>query len=392
MARRLLTVLFSALLLTGTAAADNMDDRKRAIDAQLSKVRSKISAANEKEAVLTDQIAVVTSRIRALQDDVDTARARVATLEEELTGYKNRLARLQLVYELQTEKLELLREQQSVAERRLADRLVAIYQSDDPDAIEVVLASRSFTDLLDQLEYLRDLGELDKRIAGQVKAAKIAARKARTRTERTRVTVGRITRAVEARTNEQRVVRDRLVASQEQLASARADKKRTLATVTSQERDLVEREELLERESAELTARIQASQSSSPSLPRAASSSGFIWPVNGTLTSPFGWRWGRMHEGIDIAAPGGTPIAAAASGVVIYAGWLGGYGNLVVVDHGGGIATAYGHQSSIAVGNGQQVSQGQTIGYVGSTGHSTGNHLHFEVRVQGAPVDPLGYL
>jgi murein DD-endopeptidase MepM/ murein hydrolase activator NlpD len=392
MARRLLTVLFSALLLTGTAAADNMDERKRAIDAQLSKIRSKISAANAKQGVLTDQISVVTSKIRALQDDVDVARSRVATLEEELTGYKNRLARLQLVYELQTEKLELLREQQAVAEQRLAERLVAIYQSDDPDAVEVVLAARSFADLLDQLDYLRELGEQDRRIATQVEAAKIAARKARTRTERTRLTVGRITREVEARTNEQRVVRDRLLASQAQLASARTEKRRTLAVVESQERDLVHKEASLERESAELAATIQASQSSAPSLPRASSSSGFIWPVNGTLTSTFGWRWGRMHEGIDIAAPAGTPIAAAASGVVIYAGWLGGYGNLVVIDHGGGIATAYAHQSSIAVGNGQQVSQGQTIGYVGSTGHSTGNHLHFEVRVQGAAVDPLGYL
>jgi murein DD-endopeptidase MepM/ murein hydrolase activator NlpD len=392
MARRLLIVLFSALLLTGTAAADNMDERKREIDAQLSKLRSKISAVNEKEAVLSDQISTVTSKIRALQDDVSAARARVATIEEELTGYKNQLARLQLVYELQTEKLELLREQQDVAEQRLADRLVAIYQSDDPDAVEVVLASRSFTDMLDQLDYLRELGQQDKRIAGQVEAAKIAARKARTKTERTRVEVGRVTRAVEARANEQRAVRDRLVASQTQLASARAAKRRTLAGVESQERDLVHEAKSLERESAELAAKIQASQSSAPSLPRASGSSGFIWPVNGTLTSTFGWRWGRMHEGIDIGAPGGSPIAAVASGVVIHAAWLGGYGNLVVIDHGGGIATAYAHQSSIAVGSGTAVSQGQTIGYVGSTGHSTGNHLHFEVRVQGVAVDPLGYL
>jgi len=103
-------------------------------------------------------------------------------------------------------------------------------------------------------------------------------------------------------------------------------------------------------------------------------------------------RWGRMHDGIDIAASSGTPIHAAASGTVIYAGWMEGYGNLVVIDHGNGLSTAYGHQSSIAVGNGQAVAQGQTIGYVGTTGHSTGPHLHFEVRVNGAPVDPLGYL
>jgi murein DD-endopeptidase MepM/ murein hydrolase activator NlpD len=99
-----------------------------------------------------------------------------------------------------------------------------------------------------------------------------------------------------------------------------------------------------------------------------------------------------MHEGIDIGAPYGAPIYAAASGTVIYCGWESGYGNLTVIDHGGNLATAYGHQSSIVVACGQQVTQGQVIGYVGSTGHSTGPHLHFEVRINGAPVDPMGYL
>jgi murein DD-endopeptidase MepM/ murein hydrolase activator NlpD len=117
-----------------------------------------------------------------------------------------------------------------------------------------------------------------------------------------------------------------------------------------------------------------------------------IWPVSGPVTSGFGWRWGRMHEGVDIAAPSGTPIAAAASGSVIYASWMSGYGNLVVVDHGGGLATAYAHLSGYAVGAGQGVSQGQTVGYVGCTGHCYGAHLHFEVRVNGSAVDPLGYL
>jgi len=110
------------------------------------------------------------------------------------------------------------------------------------------------------------------------------------------------------------------------------------------------------------------------------------------VTSPFGMRWGRMHEGIDIGAGYGAPIVAAAAGRVIYCGWEEGYGNLTVIDHGNGLATAYGHQSSIAVACGQDVAQGQTIGYIGSTGHSTGPHLHFEVRVNGSPVDPLGYL
>jgi murein DD-endopeptidase MepM/ murein hydrolase activator NlpD len=103
-------------------------------------------------------------------------------------------------------------------------------------------------------------------------------------------------------------------------------------------------------------------------------------------------RWGRMHEGIDISAGTGTPIAAAAAGTVISAGWMGGYGNLVVIDHGGGLATAYAHLSGFGVGSGQSVGQGQVIGYVGCTGHCYGPHVHFEVRVNGAAVDPLGYL
>jgi murein DD-endopeptidase MepM/ murein hydrolase activator NlpD len=129
-----------------------------------------------------------------------------------------------------------------------------------------------------------------------------------------------------------------------------------------------------------------------PAPTGAASAAGYVWPVHGVLTSYYGWRWGRMHEGIDIAVSSGTPVVAAAAGTVIVAGWMGGYGNLVVVDHGGGVSTAYGHNTSVAVGVGQQVAQGQLIAYSGNTGHSTGPHVHFEVRINGAAVDPLGYL
>ena len=114
--------------------------------------------------------------------------------------------------------------------------------------------------------------------------------------------------------------------------------------------------------------------------------------MSGPITSGFGMRWGRMHEGIDIAGSSGTPIHAAAAGTVIVAGWSGGYGNLVVIDHGNGISTAYGHNSSLAVSVGQSVGQGSVIAGMGTTGHSTGVHCHFEVRVNGAATDPLGYL
>ena len=121
------------------------------------------------------------------------------------------------------------------------------------------------------------------------------------------------------------------------------------------------------------------------------SGAGLIWPVRGPVTSGFGMRWGRMHQGIDISAGTGTPIRAAKEGTVTFAGTMSGYGNVVIITHAGGLSTLYAHQSSLAVSGGP-VSQGQVIGYVGSTGHSTGPHLHFETRIGGTPEDPMRYL
>jgi murein DD-endopeptidase MepM/ murein hydrolase activator NlpD len=194
-----------------------------------------------------------------------------------------------------------------------------------------------------------------------------------------------------------RSVRNQLVATQQGLASARASKRESLVATREREQEYASEAAALQAVSAQLAARINSAQAASAATSLAVSSdttpssSGLIWPVSGPVVSGFGWRWGRMHEGIDIAAGYGTPIVSSAAGVVIYAGWMGGYGNLVIVDHGGGLATAYAHMSSFAVGGGP-VGQGQTLGYVGCTGHCFGPHLHFEVRVNGGAVDPLGYL
>ena len=395
MSLRLAAAVLSALVLAGAASADNMGDRKRALDNRIAALQGRLAEADEKEAALSDQIREVTGRIRGLQDDVDVAQARVSTLEGELVVYKNRLARLSQLLELQTQKLNLLTRQHRVAQERLNRRLVAIYESHSPDTVEVVLTSESLAEVLDQLDYMRDVGRQDKRIAGDVRAARIAMRRTRARTAATRKDVAKTTAAVEARVNEERAVRDRLVANQNALAAARADKSRVLTSVKAQEAEDRSHLDNLQAESAQLAARIQAAQARSASSGTAVTQSGtggYIWPTSGTLTSSFGWRWGRMHEGIDIAAPTGTPIAASRGGTVIHAGWMGGYGNLVVIDHGGGISTAYAHQSAIGVSSGTQVLQGQTIGYVGNTGNSTGPHLHFEVRVNGAATDPMGYL
>jgi murein DD-endopeptidase MepM/ murein hydrolase activator NlpD len=211
----------------------------------------------------------------------------------------------------------------------------------------------------------------------------------RKRTGRLMAQIGVETRAVTMRASQTLETSDRLSSTRDRLGKERKREQRTLASVRESRQKWLSDIAALQAGSADIAARIRSAGSRSSA---AASAAGLIWPVQGTLTSPFGMRWGRMHEGIDIGASMGTPIYAAAGGTVIFAGWEGGYGNLTVIDHGNGLATAYGHQSQQAVSNGQTVSRGQLIGYVGSTGHSTGPHLHFEVRVNGTPVNPLSYL
>jgi len=388
-------VLACLLLLVSPALGEEgIGEKKQVIDARIDVLEGKIEAAREREGVLTSQIAVVTSKIRQLQSDVDTASARLDQLEDVLALHQRKLDRLNQLYRLQTRKLVFLQRQHRAAMERLNKRLVDIYTSDPTSALTVVLEAGSFSDLLDQLEFLNDIGAQDERIASEVEDAKLQMQETRNATRKTRRQVAATTHTVSVRTAEQRAVRDRLAWSQRELATARRDKRATLANVQEDKQAALEHMRSLQAQSAELAARIRSAQSSSivPAPTGAASAAGFVWPVHGILTSGFGWRWGRMHEGIDLAVPSGTPVVAAAAGTVIVAGWLGGYGNLVVVDHGNGVSTAYGHNTSVTVGVGQSVAQGQLIAYSGNTGHSTGPHLHLEVRINGSPVDPLGYL
>ena len=140
--------------------------------------------------------------------------------------------------------------------------------------------------------------------------------------------------------------------------------------------------------------KIQAKLAGVPSAigPVRTGSGGLIWPVSGPIVSGFGMRWGRLHAGVDIAVPSGTAVRAAASGSVQIAGWVEGYGNYVCIQHAGSLSTCYGHNTSLSVGVGQSVSQGQVISSSGCTGHCFGPHVHFETRINGAPVDPMGYL
>ena len=392
MARRIICSLVLVLLVVAPASG-GVYDRKQEIDDQLSGLQSKLAQAREREASLSAEIASVSQRIQALESEVGDVSSRLAVLEQDLALHQRKLDRLQELFDLQSERLAFLRAQYKAAVDRLSARLVAVYEGGEPSTMDVLLDAQDFSDVLDQLDYLNSIAAQDRGIVNDVEGARDHMRDLRARTGKTKARVAAITRVVKIRTEQQRAVKNQLVARQHGLSQARRARKQSLADVREDARHFASEAAALQAESANLAAQIQASRatvtySSSDSTP---SASGLIWPVSGPVVSPFGMRWGRMHEGIDIAVGYGTPIVAAASGVVIYAGWMGGYGNLIIIDHGGGLATAYGHQSSFAVGGGS-VSQGQTIGYVGCTGHCFGPHVHFEVRINGSPVDPLGYL
>jgi murein DD-endopeptidase MepM/ murein hydrolase activator NlpD len=395
MRRRLPVVLALALALAFAASATGQDieGRKATIDARIAELEAEIAAANEKEGVLTSQLGAVVDELRAAESAVDEAEGSLDRLEAELAEEQERLDRLTARLQEQTRRLEILQAEYRRAVEILESRVRAIYIEQQPDVLSILVSAQSFGDLIDSYEFVNRIGLQDQKIARQVKSAKAKAAAKRRATAHTRRLTAASVSVISARTEEARVVRDELVSGRDTLAAARRLKRSALTSARETREEYLEEVQALAVKSEELAAAIRNAQASAGSSGTGApSAAGFIWPVNGPVTSGYGMRWGRLHEGIDIAAASGTPIWAGAAGTVIYAGWLGGYGNLVVVDHGNGLATAYAHASAILVSLGQSIAQGETISLVGSTGNSSGPHLHFEVRVNGVAVDPLLYL
>lgn len=393
--RRLLLVSAFALTLAlaTPAAGQDIESEKERVDQRIAALQGEIAAAQDHEGVLTSQLSAVASELRAAESAVDEAQGSLDQLEAELSSERERLERLTALLNVQTRRLVRLQSEFARAVEVLEQRVRAAYINETPDLLSFMVSAASFADLVDGYEFVKRIGEQDQRIAREVRAAKENAAAERRATARTRSLTEATVSVISARTEEARTVRDGLAADRNTLMAARSLKRSALTDVRETRGEYLAEANALAAQSASLAAAIRDAQTGTSSAGTGGpSASGLIWPVNGTVTSGYGMRWGRMHEGIDIAATSGTPIVVAATGTVIHAGWLGGYGNLVVVDHGNGLATAYAHASAILVGTGQQVSQGTTIALVGSTGHSTGPHLHFEVRVNGVAVDPLLYL
>lgn len=391
-------LLVLALVAVGIARADSHRS-SHDLGHQAEDARSKAAEAREQERALAGDIAAQSERMNVVESEIGGLRSELAQLEAELSRSRTLLRRLERELAEKTRTLERARRQMRIAQTRLGERLVSLYTAGEPDTLAVALGATSLDELIDLLETRSRVLEQDASLIRQTESLRTRVTRERVRTRRLKERRAAETARVESTTNARRAALASLVSRRDSLAELRFARQRSLASVQVQRREWEAQADALEAESAKLASIVAAApppvegdQNSAAFAPPASSGSGFVWPVRGTLVSPYGQRWGRLHSGIDVAAPAGTPIVAAGSGQVIYAGSMSGYGLIVIVQHAGGIATAYAHNSSISVSVGQSVGQGQPIAAVGCTGHCFGDHVHFEVRVGGNPVDPMGYL
>jgi murein DD-endopeptidase MepM/ murein hydrolase activator NlpD len=351
--------------------------------------RSQVEQKKHQEGVLTETISGFNTRISGLQGEINSTQRRLGTVQTELDARRSELLKVRDDLEVARDKLARARKRLGVSRDALAERLVELYKSDRPDALTVILAADGFSDLLDRTEFLERISDQDRDVV-------ILVRKLKQRFERQEQTLAKLEEQKEAiavavlrQRDEIAAARDQLASTQGELRSERNGRSHTLAQVRSSRSELEGDLQDLEAAQARVTGQLQGSL---PAGPIKHGTGQLVWPVNGSVVSPFGMRWGRLHAGIDIAVPAGTPIRAADGGTVVLLGEVSGYGNYTCIQHTGSLSTCYAHQSGYATSQGASVTQGQVIGYVGCTGHCFGDHLHFETRVNGSPVDPFGYL
>jgi murein DD-endopeptidase MepM/ murein hydrolase activator NlpD len=358
---------------------------------RIEKKRAAIEKVKQREGVLTTTIQRFSTRIHSLQGEIGAIRQRLGRAQASLDRQQAELLEVRNRLEEARDRLERLRRRLATARKVLAARLVEIYKADAPDALTVVLEADGFGDLLERAEFLDRISDQDREMTDRVRGLRDQAHHQAVELadleEREQVVAEELLR-------QRNVIAEaeaQLVSSRDDLAAAREDKRGALSQVRDTRVSLEGDLRALEAEQARVQATLQGAQAG-PAGPIRQGSGALIWPVNGPVVSPFGMRWGRLHAGVDIAVPGGTAIRAADSGRVVLMGWVGGYGNYTCIQHTSSLSTCYAHQSSFATSNGASVSRGQVIGYVGCTGHCFGDHLHFETRVNGSPVDPMGYL
>ena len=372
---RFVAAILTGIVVLGTplyivAEDEDLTNQLDSIQQQVNQQNAIKSDAETVIVSVSEQLRQIEEQLRQAQQQLDSIQQQRIAVENDITVNEKLLAEAQ----------KRLEGREAVFYKRVRD----IYINGRLSYLDVVIGSKDFTDFANRLEILKRIIDSDIKLIEEIKKerAEIEARKQAL--EQSRAKLVELEKAAAAKQAE-KAQNDRAIAMQ-----AIEELNASSAQITS----------LLKARQAERAAAraAAAAQQSSSGYSWVQGTGQLGWPVSGEITSPYGYRthpiWGTTiyHSGIDIGVDEGTPVHAADGGTVAWSGWMGGYGYAVVIDHGNGMSTLYGHNSELAVSEGQDVGKGQVIAYAGSTGNSTGPHVHFEVRISGDPVDPMGYL
>lgn len=388
---RLVAALLSGVVLCGTPAYIMAEDED--LTNQLDSIQQQVNQQNAAKADVETVIGSVSEQLRQIEEQLRQATAELGTIKEQRVAVENDIT---LNERQLAEAQKRLEGRESVFYKRVRD----IYINGRLSYLDVVIGAKDFSDFANRLEVLKRIIDSDITLINEIKKerAEIEAHKQKLEADRAKlVELEKAALAKQAEIEQKKAERNVVLQkAQNDRATAMQAIEELNASSAQVSAMLKERQAARAAAAAAATAQSSGGQGASDNWVQGTGQLG--WPVSGEITSPYGYRvhpiWGTTiyHSGIDIGVDEGTPVHAADGGVVVWSGWMGGYGYAVVIDHGNGLSTLYGHNSELAVDEGQSVAKGQVISYAGSTGNSTGPHVHFEVRANGDPVDPMGYL
>ena len=359
---------------------------------QLSNIQQQLTNEANKKSEAEKTIGTVYEQLHAIQIELDTATAELKQVQADRIRLDQDITKTEAELKAAQERLQ---SREKVFYKRVRD----IYINGRLSYLDVVVGSKDFSDFANRMEMLKRILQADMELINTIKTEReeIASKKAKLEADRAKV-----------------LELEKVAQEKQTIINQKKAERQAVLERAMNDRDTAERayNELM-ASSASITAMLQQRAAERAAAAAAASQGGSgggattTWvqgtgqlaaPVNAPITSDFGWRihpiygTSRLHAGTDFGVDEGTPVHAADGGVVVEAGWISGYGYTVIIDHGNGMSTLYAHNSDVAVSPGQTVSKGQVVSYSGNTGGSTGPHLHFEVRINGEPTDPMGYL
>lgn len=388
MKRKVISIILVLVILShmyGFVFAENITNEgqtnEQSLTEQQKEVTEKIDAANTKLEYVQSELSSTMLRVQELED-------KVLDYKSQMTDLSEKLDTLQTSIDEARQALSVVEADYNEKEELLKERLVAMYESGETTYLDVLLSSRNIVDFISGYYLITELVKYDNELIEEVETKKneIEVTEAKLEKEETEI------KLLKSKKEQTTIILQNTITMQEN----------EVAKLSEQERNLQQEISQYKVEQAQIEAAIQAATNNMADFSIQYTGGTMLWPVaiSGTyITSGYGVREhpiqgiSKMHTGIDIGnATYGSPVVAAADGVVTYAGWLGGYGNCVMINHGDGIVTLYGHGQKILTELYKEVKQGDLIMEVGSTGNSTGPHLHFEVRVNGSTVQPLNYV